>query len=192
MFDATVTPLFCSESVTVPVHQWTRLDFRCDATAARRDGLCVELEFPASFLSAAMARVRVTDVALWPAQYSEPVRRSSAVEAAWAQRFFQRHDARRTNAIGRAMVCNRARIAFPLSPFRRCGPSPQSLLPQERCGSECVYDRGNSRKRGLIYDVPYRARSSAILRATKQHHGLRDGYLTFCGYRGAIFLEAEL
>jgi hypothetical protein len=45
---------------------------------------------------------------------------------------------------------------------------------------------------GFTYDITYRSRGSFILRATKENHGLRDGYLSFVGEGGAVFLEAEL
>jgi hypothetical protein len=68
---------------------------------------------------------------------------------------------------------------------------PAVTLPH---GNEdlCVFSPDGVGQASFVYDVPYRSRGSAVIRATKSHHDLRDGYLAFRSSGGAVLLDAEL
>jgi hypothetical protein len=189
LFDRSVECV-AQREMSLMTNVWTRLDFTFDATALRPCGLRVELELPPGLLNHPAARVRLADASLCLPSALEPTRRSLADEAALAGRFFQRHDARLLNAIGRALVCNAHELHFQFTfPLMRAFPSVS--LPQDNADFS-VHSLDGLEQSGFAYDVPFRARGSAIIRATKRNHQLRDGYLAFRGYRGAILLDSEL
>jgi len=189
LFDSSVECVAQREAFLAP-HAWTLLDFTFDTTGLRPSGLRVELELPPGLLDHSAARVRLADVSLHQPSAPEASRRSLADESAIASRFFQRHDAQLRNAIGRALVCNRHELHFQFTfPLMRAFPSIS--LPQDN-EDFCVHSLDGLQQSGFVYDVPFRTRGSAIIRATKRNHQLCDGYLAFRGYRGAILLDSEL
>lgn len=190
VLDANAETLIRSAVRNVPPGVWTRLEFGCDATAARPWGLAVELELPAMFLCHPEARVRLSAATLGPAESPEPGPRSSAIETWLARRFYQRHSARNVNAIGRALVCNPHELHFQFT-FPEMRAAPAVTLPQDNADLT-VFSCDGIAQDGFVYDVPYSARGSVMIRATKWDHGLSDGFMAFRGYRGAILLEAEL
>jgi hypothetical protein len=190
VFDVSMERLGLGEAQVVPANAWTQLDFAVPATASRALGLCVELEFPAAFLADPQARVLLAAATLGSADGPTPGPRSSTLEALLARRFFQRHSAETVNAIGRALVCNPHELYFQFT-FPEMRAFPAVTLPQDN-DNLCVFSLDGVRQTGFVYDVAYRARGSAIIRATKSNHDLRDGHLAFRGYGGAILLDAEL
>lgn len=190
VFDATAEILARTAVQSVPVGMWTRLEFGIDARAAKATGLGVEIELPASFLCHPQARIRLTAAALWPASQAEPGWRPAALETQLARRFCQRHDGRVVNAIGRALVCNAHELHFQFT-FPEMRAFPAITLPQDNAALT-VFSPDGIPQTGFVYDVPYRARGSAMIRAAKWHHALSDGFLAFRGYDESILLEAEL
>ena len=161
-----------------------------DATTARSLGLCVELELPFGFLADPRARAHLASATFGPADCPEPGPRSSAVETFLARRYFQRHSAETVNAIGRALVGNPHELYFQLN-FPEMRAFPAVTLPEDN-EDLCVFSSDGARQAGFVFDVPYWARGSAVIRATKRKHDLRDAYLAFRGYGAAILLDAEL
>ncbi len=190
LFDGSVGTLLQTEAKLVPVNDWTRLDFIFDVRAAGRSGLVVEVEIPAAFLSDPAARLRLSAASLGPASLPEPPPRSSAVETLLARRFFQRHSGESVYALGRALACNPHELYIPFT-FPEMRAFPAITLPQDNA-ELAVFSPEGVRQSGFVYDAPFCALGSAVIRATKSSHELRDGYLAFLGYRGAILLDAEL
>ena len=190
LFDASVEEVARVATAALPVDRWQRIDFCFDARGFRTTGLRVDLEFPAAFLNHPSARVRIADVALFPAAASEPGPRPAALEAFLAGRFFQRHDAQRINGVGRALVCNPHELHFQF-PFPEMHSAPACTISQDNADL-CVFAEDGQPQAGFAYDVTYRARSSVTIRATKMRHQLRDGYLAFRRFAGVILLDAEL
>ena len=190
VFDSSLETHFESEEASLPSGTWTRLDFAFDATTARPLGLQIALQFSNAFLSHPAARVRLADASLYPSEFPQPSRNSWAVESSLAHRYFQRHDGHSTNAIGRALVCNEHELHFQFT-FPEMRAFPSVTLPQDN-EDLTVFTADGIAQSGFSYDVTFRSRGSAIIRASKSKHRLRDGYLAFRGYRGAILLEAEL
>lgn len=176
---------------SIPTGRWVHLEREIDGRAFASHGLSVEIEFPAAILNQEGARVRLAQVRLAESiSISRSLYRPAAIEHLLARRFFQKHDGTSVNAIGRALVVNAHELHF------------QFTFPEMRANPACTFVGSESDLRtfnlegipqdGFRYDVTYRSRSSIIIRATKLNHGLRDGYLAFIGYGGAILLEAEL
>jgi hypothetical protein len=172
------------------VKRWTRVELTIDASAFRATGLRAELAFPAALLNHAEARVRVTDVSLSRVAAGLPVDRPPALERFLAQRFFQRHDGGAINAIGRALTANPHELFFQFA-FPEMRALPACTLSQDNADL-CVFSSDGQPQSGFAFDAIYGARSTVVIRATKLRHQLRDGYLAFRGYRGAILLDAEL
>lgn len=189
LFDGTTETVLRVPLDTLPVNRWTHVSIRLDGAAFRPTGLRVELEFPAACLNHPAARVRITDVSLSRAG-GTPADRPAAVETFLARRFFQRHDAAAINAVGRALTCNPHELFFQFS-FPEMRAYPACTISQDNADL-CVFSSDGQPQAGFAYDATYGARGSVIIRATKLRHQLRDGYLAFRGYRGAILLDAEL
>lgn len=190
LFDTTTEVVSRAELEGIPCNRWTHVGLALDGRAFRPTGLRLELELPASFLGHPEARMRVTDVNFFRLAAGAPTERAAAVEAFLARRFFQRHDGTGINAIGRVLTCNPHELFFQLS-FPEMRAFPACTLPQDNADL-CVFSADGQPQTGFGFDVVYGARSSVIIRATKPRHQLRDGYLAFRGYRGAILLDAEL
>ncbi|MGB8169065.1 MAG: hypothetical protein WCF18_16330 [Chthoniobacteraceae bacterium] len=190
LFDATTQTVLRVTLDHLPANRWTHVGLALDANAFRPTGLRVELEFPPAFLAHPEAKIRLTDVHLSRISGGAPQERPAALERFLAQRFFQRHDGLAINAIGRALTCNPHELFFQFS-FPEMRAFPACTLPQDNADL-CVFSSEGQPQTGFAYDATYGARSSVIIRATKARHQLRDGYLAFRGYRGAILLDAEL
>lgn len=188
LFDGTVVESARLMSRPVPVNRWQRIEFAFDTAGLRPTGLRVEFALASAFLDHPAARVRLTDVSLSRVG-SLPAERSVAVETFLARRFCQRHDGTRLNAIGRALTCNPHELYFQLG-FPEMRAVPACTLPQDNA-ELCVFSADGQPLAGFAYDVTYASCGSTIIRATKLRHQLRDGYLAFRGYRGAILLDAE-
>jgi hypothetical protein len=188
LFDSTVEEPVRLAARSVPVNRWHRLEFAFDTADLRETGLRVELALPAAFLAHPAARVRLTDAALSRVG-SLPAERLAAVETFLARRFCQRHDGTRLNAVGRALTCNPHELFFQFT-FPEMRAVPSCTLSQDNA-ELCVFSADGQPQTGFAYDVTYASRGSVIIRATKLRHQLRDGYLAFRGYRGAILLDAE-
>lgn len=188
-FDSSVETVQQTPLPSFSVNRWNRIEATVQASAFRATGLRVELALPAEFLSNPAARVLLTDASL--ACASEPlVERPPALERFLARRFFQRHDGTSVNAIGRALTSNPHELFFQYS-FPEMRATPACTLPQDNADL-CVFSHDGQPQSGFAYDVTFGSRTSVIIRATKLRHQLRDGYLAFRGYRGAILLNAEL
>ena len=175
----------------VPRNRWTQVEREIDGRGLGANGLSVELEFPASLLNHAEGRVRVTGLRLVDVgHFGREMERPAAVEALLARRFFQRHDCGTVNSLGRALVINRHELHFHFA-FAEMRCLPACTLPQEN-EYFCVFDLEGFPQTGFSYDVTHRARGSVMIRATKENHCVRDGYLSFVGDKGAILLDAEL
>jgi hypothetical protein len=174
----------------VRVNRWARLELALDAAEFRSTGLRVDLQFPGAFLSEPRARIKVSDVRLSRMTPGGHTDRPVALERLLAERFFQRHDGARINAIGRALTSNPHELYFQFA-FPEMRACPACSLSQDNA-ELCVFSTDGAPQTGFAYDVNYFARGSVMIRATKMRHQLRDGYLAFRGYRGAITLEAEL
>lgn len=189
LFDSSVETVLHQSLPSIPLNRWTHVELTIKGTAFRPTGLRIDLAFPSEFLASAAARVRLTDVSLAPA--STPVAdRPPAVERLLARRYFQKHDGQSVNAIGRALTCNPHELFFQLS-FPEMRALPACTLSQDNADL-CVFSSDGQPQAGFAYDVTFGARTSVVIRATKLRHQLRDGYLAFRGYRGAILLDAEL
>ena len=189
LFDSSVETVQQTLLPAFVLNRWTRIEATVKASAFRPTGLRVELAFSAEFLSDPAARVLITDASLSCA--SGPlVERPPALERFLARRFFQRHDGTNVNAIGRALTSNPHEMFFQFS-FPEMRAIPACTISQDNADL-CVYSADGQPQSGFTYDVTFGSRSSVIIRATKLRHQLRDGYLAFRGYRGAILLNAEL
>ncbi len=189
LFDSSVETVQQTPLPTFALNRWTRIETTVKASAFRPAGLRVELAFPAEFLSDPAARILITDASLSCA--SGPlVERPPALERFLARRFFQRHDGTSVNAIGRTLTSNPHEMFFQFS-FPEMRAIPACTLSQDNADL-CVYSADGQPQSGFTYDVTFGSRSSVIIRATKLRHQMRDGYLAFRGYRGAILLNAEL
>jgi hypothetical protein len=177
--------------VRIPCQQWVRIEHEIDALHFSPNGLCVELEFPAVLLNRPDSRVRVTGLRLVDvSHFGREMERPAAIETLLAKRFFQRHDCTTINSLGRPIVINRHELHFQFS-FPEMRSLPACTLPQDN-ESFRVFDIEGFPQTGFSYDVTYRSRGSLMVRATKENHCVRDGYLSFVGDAGAILLEAEL
>lgn len=175
----------------LPGGQWTRVEQEIDARSFSPTGLSLELGFAPDLFCDAAARVRVTDVYLGTCPVTlPPPQRSAAMEQGLCRRFFQRLGPENLNSIGRPIVVNPNEMHFQLT-FAEMREFPACTIPQDNGGLR-VFDLTGRPQHGFSYDVTYRSRGSAILRATRFHHGLSDGYLSFVGDCDAIELEAEL
>ncbi len=190
VFDSSAETVLRTSLKNLPVNRWTSVELTIDAAAFRATGLRVELAFPATVLSHAGARVRITEVSLSRVATGLPVDRPPALERILARRFFQRHDGTNINAIGRALTCNPHELFFQFS-FPEMRAAPACTLSQDNA-ELCVFSADGQPQSGFAYDAAFGARSTVIIRATKLRHQLRDGYLAFRGSRGAILLDAEL
>ena len=190
LFDASTETALRHGLDQVRINRWTRLEYSFDAAEFRNTGLRVELEIPAEFLNEPRARVRFANVRLSRITSGGYSDRPVAVETFLAERFYQRHDGARINAIGRALASNPHELYFQFS-FPEMRATPACSLSQDNADL-CVFSTEGVPQAGFAYDVNYSARGSVMIRATKLRHQIRDGYLAFRGYRGAITLEAEL
>jgi len=190
LFDSSVETVLRVALDHIPTNRWTHVGLLIDGTAFRPTGLRVEFELPATFLNHPAARVRLTDVNLSRIASGAPADRPPALEGFLARRFFQKHDGTCLNAIGRALTCNPHELFFQFS-FPEMRAFPACTLPQDNA-ELCVFSADGQPQSGFAYDVTYGSRASVVIRATKGRHQLRDGYLAFRGYRGAILLDAEL
>lgn len=189
LFDSSVETVQHTPLPPLAVNRWTRIETTVKASAFRATGLRVDLTFAHEFLSDPAARVLITDASL--ACASVPLaERPPALERFLAQRFFQRHDGASVNAIGRALTCNPHELFFQFS-FPEMRGRPACTLSQDNADL-CVFSADGQPQTGFAYDSTFGSRTSIVIRATKLRHQLRDGYLAFRGYRGAILLDAEL
>jgi hypothetical protein len=189
LFDERVELVWRSDARSVPCQTWRQLEFFFDASSFRRTGLRISLEIEAG-LNDPAAHLRFAELSLHPANTAPPPPRPIALETLLARRFFQRHTARSVNAIGRALVRNPHELHFQFT-FPEMRAFPALTLPQNE-NLLTVFSAEGVPQSGFVYDVPYAACGSAIIRATKLEHQLHDGYLAFRGYEGAILLDAEL
>ena len=179
----------CLEAV--PTGRWVQIERAIDARAFQPTGLSVELEFPARLLHRADSRIRVKGMRLAHASAAQrTVARPASMEDQLARRFYQRHDSSTVNAIGRALVVNAHELHFQFT-FPEMRAFPACTLPHPEDGFR-VFSLEGIPQEGFTYDVPYRSRGSAIIRATKAQHGLADGYLPFVASSAALLLDAEL
>lgn len=182
------TPVTVDE---VPVGRWWLLEREIDGRSFSANGLSVELEFPAELLDSHGARIFVAAVRLADvAAANRAMERPGAFERMLARRFFQRHDATCINAIGRALTFNPHELHFQFL-FPEMRAFPATTLSQDNADL-CVFSAEGVPQSGFSYDVTHGSRASIVIRATKMRHQLRDGYLAFRGYRGAVLLDAEL
>lgn len=189
VFDPSVETVQRTALPAFSVNRWTRLEATVKASAFRPTGLRVDLAFPPEFLNDPAARVLLTDVSLSCAS-AALVERPPALERFLARRFFQRHEGASVNAIGRALTCNPHELFFQFT-FPEMRATPACTLPHDNADL-CVFSGDGQPQSGFAFDATFGARGSVIIRATKLRHQLRDGYLAFRGYRGAILLDAEL
>jgi hypothetical protein len=189
LFDRTAQTVLRLEKVNVPVNRWERIEWEVDATAFRSTGLRVELAFSPQFFSRADALVRLTDLRFFR-DGASVCDRPPMQERQLASRFFQRHDARSVNAIGRVFAVNAHELYF-LFNFPEMRVFPDCTIFQDNADLT-VFSLAGVPQSGFSYDVAHGARTSIVIRATRQNHGLSDGYLAFQGFRGAILLDAEL
>ena len=189
LFDSSVETAQRTPLPALSVNRWTRIEATVKASAFRATGLRVDLAFPSDFLNEPAARVLLTDASLACAS-TALAERPPALERFLAGRFLQRHDGTSVNAIGRALTCNPHEIFFQFS-FPEMRAIPACTISQDNADL-CVYSTDGQPQSGFAYDVTFGSRTSVIIRATKLRHQLRDGYLAFRGYRGAILLDAEL
>ncbi len=173
------------ERVVVPRGRWTLLDIPLDARAFPPTGLSVELAFPPEVFP---GEVRLAHLRLSAGDRPDP--RPAAIEAMLAGRFFQRYDSTRINSLGRALVVNAHELHFQFT-FPEMRAFPACTLPHSEEGLR-VFNLEGIAQSGFRYDVTYRSRGSVIIRATRENHGLTDGYLSFVGTSAAILLDAEL
>ena len=190
LFDATVEEVARLAIKSVPTRRWHRVELAFDAAAFRSTGLRIELALSAALLGHPAARARLADVTLTRIHSGPINERPVAIESFLARRFFQRHDGRSINSIGRALTCNPHEMHFQFS-FPEMRAYPACTLTQDNA-ELCVFSGDGEPQSGFAYDVTYGSRTSVVIRATKLRHQLRDGYLSFRGYRGAILLDAEL
>ncbi|MEZ5278007.1 MAG: hypothetical protein R3F07_16620 [Opitutaceae bacterium] len=174
-----------------PAGSWVHLETLIDGNNLPATGLSVEIEIPAAILGKAGARLRLSRAILTDAETPDgPPASSAAIVKPLLSRFFQRHDASTVNSIGRALVVNAHELHFQFR-FGEMRAFPACTLPREGEGLR-IFDLDGRIQAGFTYDLTYRSRGSVILRASKKDHGLRDGFLSFVGYRAAILLDAEL
>jgi hypothetical protein len=175
------------ERVVVPRGRWTLLDIPLDARAFPSTGLSVELAFPPVVFP---GEVRLAQLRLGAGDRPAPDPRPPAIETMLARRFFQRHDSTRINSLGRALVVNAHELHFQFT-FPEMRAFPACTLPHSEEGLR-VFNLEGIAQSGFRYDVTYRSRGSVIIRATRENHGLTDGFLSFVGTSAAILLDAEL
>jgi hypothetical protein len=181
----------CVHVEEAPVGRWWFLEREIDGRGFAPHGLSVEIEFPAELLDTADAKIQIADVRLTDvAAANRAMERPGGLERMLARRFFQKHDGTSLNAIGRALACNPHELHFQFT-FPEMRAIPACTLPQDNADL-CVFSADGVPQSGFAYDVTFGSRGSVIVRATKFRHQLRDGYLAFRGYRGAILLDAEL
>lgn len=175
----------------VPTGRWWLLEREIDARGFAPHGLAVEMEFPAEMLSGPEACLRITGARLADAAAGcRHLDRHPAIERQLTGRFFQRHDATTVNSLGRALVVNAHELHFQFT-FPEMRAFPAVTLPHDESQLR-VFNLEGIPQSGFTYDITHRSRGSFILRATKADHGLRDAFLSFVGYDGAILLDAEL
>lgn len=172
----------------VPTGRWVHLEHPIDARGYSANGLSIELVFAPRLLDSVESRVRVAGARLAPA--GRTVARPTSMEGDLARRFFQRHDSTTINSLGRALVVNAHEMHFQFT-FQEMRAFPACTLPGSEEGLR-IFDLEGISQEGFTYDVTYRSRGSVIIRATKERHGLRDGYLSFVGSSGFILLDSEL
>lgn len=178
----------CEEA---PVSRWWLIERDIDGRGFDTNGISVELEFPADLLDTPDARIRVAAMRLTDASAAgRSTERAAGVERLLARRFFQRHDSTTVNSLGRALVVNAHELHFQFT-FAEMRAFPAVTLTHDEAQLS-VFNLEGTPQTGFSYDVTYRSRGSVILRATKENHGLRDGFLSFVGTGGAILLDAEL
>jgi hypothetical protein len=177
------------ERIGLPRGRWVHLEQAIDARAFSANGLSLELEFPAELLAQADAAIRIAGARLMEIGGGD-VARPASVETFLARRFFQRYDSSRINSLGRALVVNTHELHFQFV-FDEMRAFPACTLPHDE-ETLRVFNLEGIPQEGFAYDVTYRSRGSAIIRATKENHGLADGFLSFVGTGGAILLDAEL
>lgn len=175
------------ERATIPRGRWSHLELPLDARAFPATGLSIELAFPPEHFA---GEVRLAHLQLAASDGPAPTPRPAAIEAMLAERFFQRHDSTRLNSIGRALVVNAHELHFQFV-FPEMRAFPACTLPHSEEGLR-VFNLEGIPQSGFRYDVTYRSRSSVIIRATRENHGLTDGFLSFVGDSAAILLDAEL
>lgn len=175
-----------TEEIVRPTGRWVHLECSVDGRAFGATGLSLELEFPAKLLARSGASIRLAEVRLDDGSTARP----AAAEMALARRFFQRYDSTRINSLGRALVVNAHELHFQFV-FDEMRAFPACTLPHREDVLR-VFDLEGVPQTGFSYDVTYRSRGSVIIRATKENHGVRDGFLSFVGTEGAILLDAEL
>jgi hypothetical protein len=173
--------------VSVPRGRWSRVELPLDARAFPATGLALELAIPAACFP---GEVRLADLRLAAANGPAPAPRPAAIEALLAERYFQRHDSSRINSLGRVLVVNAHELHFQFT-FPEMRAFPACTLPHSEDGLRVFHLEGMPQS-GFRYDVTYRSRGSVIIRATKENHGLTDGFLSFVGDSAAILLDAEL
>lgn len=178
------------ESLTIPTGRWVHVEQAIDGRALGAGGLSFEMELPAETLARPAAFVRLAQLRLDDLGGGGGIDRPSAVEELLARRFFQRHDSTRINSLGRALVVNAHELHFQFV-FPEMRAFPACTLPSDERHLR-VFDLEGIPQEGFRYDITYRSRGSAIIRATRENHGLRDGFLSFVGTGGAILLDAEL
>jgi hypothetical protein len=183
--DGLVAPTI--ERASVPRGRWNRLELPLDARAFPDTGLSIELAFPPELFA---GEVRVAGLRLSASDSPVPASRPVAIEILLAERFFQRHDSTRINSLGRALVVNAHELHFQFT-FPEMRAFPTCTLPHSEEGLRIFHLEGIPQS-GFRYDVTYRSRGSVIIRATKENHGLADGFLSFVGPSATILLDAEL
>ena len=178
------------EHLALPTGRWVHLEHAIDGRPLSAHGLSLELELPALLLARDIAAVRLAGVRLDSLTAGTAFQRPAAVETLLARRFFQRYDAARLNSLGRALVVNAHELHFQFT-FPEMRAFPACTLPHDENVLR-IFNLEGIPQTGFRYDVTYRSRGSAIIRATRENHGLHDGYLSFVGSGGAIELDAEL
>lgn len=175
------------ERARVPRGRWTHLELPLDARAFAPTGLSLELAFPPELFA---GEIRIAHLRLGASDGPAPAARPPAIEAVLAGRFFQRHDSARINSLGRALVVNAHELHFHFA-FPEMRAFPSCTLPHSEEGLR-IFNLEGIPQSGFRHDVTYRSRGSVILRATRENHGLADGFLSFVGTAAAILLDAEL
>lgn len=181
----------CMRIDQVPVGCWWLLEREVDGRNFASNGLSVELQFPCELLNSGASNIRIAAVSLIDnCGANRLVDRPNEIERILVRRFFQKHSAKNINAIGRALFCNPHELHFQMA-FTEMRARPAITLPQDN-SDFCVFSADGQPQSGFRYDVTFSSCGSLIIRAIKNRHQLRDGYLAFRGYKGAVFLDAEL
>jgi hypothetical protein len=178
------------EAITLPSGRWVHLEHAIDGRTFGANGLSLEFEIPASLLAQRGQFVRFASMRLDDLAAGAGIERPAAMETLLARRFFQRYDSGRINSLGRALVVNAHELHFQFT-FAEMRGFPTCTLPHDDAGLR-VFNLEGIPQAGFRYDITYRSRGSAIIRATRENHGLADGFLSFVGSEGAILLDAEL